>query len=88
LNIICRVALYQASVSGLCDGPSGNLSVRLSVGMSVCLSAKCIVAKRLSVSGCRWDGEWCRSRYGCIRLEPWSSTEKGQFWGWIGGVPL
>jgi len=25
------------------------------------------VAKRLSGSGCCWDGKWVRSRYGCIR---------------------
>jgi len=37
--IISRVALYQVSISGLCDGPSGNLSVRLSVGWSVCLQS-------------------------------------------------
>jgi len=44
---------YQASVSGLCDG------IRRSVCLSVCLSAMCIVAKRLSGSGCRlrwWMG--------------------------------
>ena len=71
IPVFSRIALYQASVSGLCDGPSGNLSVRLSVGRSVCLFTKCIVAKRLSGSDpdAVRDGEWGRSRYGCIRWD-------------------
>ena len=75
LVIISRVALYQASVSGLCDGPSGNLSVRLSVGRSVCV-CKVYCGIWLSVSGCRWwwwvgsvgvlDGGGDRRREGAV----------------------
>jgi len=32
---VSHIALYQVSISGLCDWPSGNLSVRWSVGLSV-----------------------------------------------------
>ena len=51
---ISCVARFQASVSAAyvtehSPGPS--------VGLSVCLSAKYIVAKRLSGSGCHWGGE-------------------------------
>jgi len=35
-----------------------------------------------------WDGDWGRSSEGCIRCRWWISKAKGQFWGWIGGVPL
>ena len=35
-RVFSHVALYQASVSGLRDGPAGNLSV----GRSVCLSVR------------------------------------------------
>jgi len=38
-------------LSGLCDG-----TIAWTICRSVCLSTKCIVAKRLSGSGCRWDG--------------------------------
>ena len=38
-----------------------------SVGRSVCLCAKCIVAKRLSRSECRFGGEEGRSWDRCIR---------------------
>jgi len=31
VKLISRVALYQASVSGLCDGQAGHLSARRSV---------------------------------------------------------
>jgi len=34
--------------------------------LSVCVSSKCIVAKRLIESGCRLGGEWRRSRYGVL----------------------
>jgi len=27
-----------------------------------------------------WDGEWGRSKDGCIRWGWWASKEKGQFW--------
>jgi len=73
LLLFSRVALYQASVSGLCDGTCW--SVCLSIG----LSAKYIVAKRLSGSGCRWDGEWGRTRDGCIRWGRLSSQGRGSF---------
>jgi len=78
--IISCVAFYQASVSGLCDRPSGNLSVHLSVGRSLCVSAKCIVCGKMA-SGCgyRWDGEWGRSRYGCIRWDHDRQRGRGSF---------
>jgi len=44
-----------------------------SVGLPVRLSAKCIVAKRPSGSGCRLGGEWGQSRDGCIR---WGSDRR------------
>jgi len=44
-----------------------ELSLSPSVGLSVGLSGKSTVAKRLSGSGCRWDGEWGRSMDGCRR---------------------
>jgi len=82
-SLFSRVAFYQASVRGFCDGPSGDLSVRLSVGRSVgqpvCLSAKCIVAKRLSGFGCRWGGEWGRSSYGCIGWSRDRRRRRGSF---------
>jgi len=55
--------IYQVSVSVYVT----DLSPRPSVGLCVCLFGKCTVAKRLSGSGCRWDGEWGRLRDGCIR---------------------
>jgi len=44
-------------------------TICLSVGRSVCLSAKCIVAKQLIGSGCRfvWGGEWSQSKDRSIR---------------------
>jgi len=50
-HIISCVSLYQASISGLHDGPSAYLFVHLSVGLSV---RKVYCCKRLSESGCRW----------------------------------
>ena len=44
----------------------GHLSVYVTC-VSVSLSGKCTVKKRLNGSGCRLDGEWSRSRNGCIR---------------------
>jgi len=45
-----------------------HLSVCQSVCLSVSLSVrKLTVAKRLSGSGCHWDGKWGRSRDGYIR---------------------
>jgi len=35
-----------------------------------------------------WGDERGRSRNRCIRFWWWSSKGKGQFWGWIWGVPL
>jgi len=56
VHVISRVVVYQASVSSYV---ADHLAICLSVSRSVCLSAKCIVAKRLSGSGCRlgwWVG--------------------------------
>jgi len=35
VTVVSRIALYQLSISGLCDGPSSSLSVRLSVGLPI-----------------------------------------------------
>ena len=61
-----------------------HLAICLSVGLSACLSAKCTVAKRLSGSGCHWDCEWGRSRYGCISWGSQSLKGKGSFGGEFG----
>jgi len=46
---------------------SPSSSVGRSVGMSVCLSGGCTVAKRLIGSGCSLGGEWGRSMDGYTR---------------------
>ena len=74
--LIIRVALYQASVSALCDGPYGNLSVR----RLLCLQS--VLWRNGWVDpDAVGDGEWGRSRYGRIRWGSWSSNGKGQLWG-------
>jgi len=84
-------SLYQAaryllgSVSDLCDWPSGNLSVHLSVD-GLCVR-KVYCGKTVEWTGCHWDGEWSRSRC-CIRLGLWSSNGKGQFLGVNLGRPI
>jgi len=61
---ISRVALYQASVSGLCDGT--YRSVCLSVWRFVCLQI--VLWQNGWVDpDTVWDGEWVWSRNGCIR---------------------
>ena len=76
--IISRVALYQASIGGLWT------ICRLSVGRPVCLSAKCIVAKRLSGSGCRWDGEWVGRGMGVLDRGGDRRRGRGSFEGEFG----
>jgi len=79
INVSLSINIVSVSIHGieLLSIPSVNLSVCL----SVCLSRKCTVAKRLI--GSWWDGEWGRLSDGCIRLGCWSSNGKGQFYGWI-----
>jgi len=60
----------------------------MSVGRSVCLFGKCTVAKWLSGSGCHL-GLWVvQTRDGYIRCGWLLSKGKGQFWGWIWGIPF
>jgi len=53
--------------------------------VSVCVSGKCIVAKRLIGSGYRLSGEWGRSRMGVLdRGGDRSSKGRGSFGGVFG----
>ena len=54
-----------------------ELSPIPSVGLSVCLSRKCTVAKWLIGSGCRLDGEWGRSRMGVLDRDGNSRRGRG-----------
>jgi len=79
--IISRVALYQASVSGLCDGTCW--SVGRSIRPSVRLCTKCIVAKRLSESRCCFG--WWVGSVGMGVLDRGGRRREGAVWGWIWG---
>jgi len=59
---------------------------RPSVGLSVCVSVwpeSVLWQNGWLDPDTVWDGEWGRSRDGCIRWGWWSSKGKGQFCGWI-----
>jgi len=78
VKLLLAASLCQARVSSLCD------EICWSVCLLVCLSAKCIVAKWLSGSGCCCDGECGQLRYGCIIWGLWSTKGKERFWGELG----
>ena len=69
---------YQASACACANGV--DLSLSPSVGLCVCLSGNCTVAKWLIGSGCRWDGECGRLRDGCIRWGGKRQKRKCSFW--------
>ena len=72
------VAVYQASISGLCDGTCRSVS--LSVCWSVCPQSVLWQNGWVDLDAV-WDGEWGRSTDGCIRWVWLSSKERGSFGG-------
>ena len=74
--ISASLSINIASVSA--DGV--DLSPSPSVGRSVCLCPESVLWQNGWLDpDAAWDGEWGRSRDGCIRLGWWSSKGRGSF---------
>ena len=62
----CLLASISTYVTELLPSPSVGLSIGRSVDLSVGLSGRCTVARRLSGPDAIGDGEWNRSRDGSV----------------------